>query len=113
MAFVETGNEGALNGATAVDLVPVAAGGGARHVVSKVNFYNRDTAEVTITLVKDKAGTDRYIATETLSPGESWQAIGPDAHIVLDGTDEKLQAFMSGAAATTNPDYDAAYAVVT
>jgi zona occludens toxin (predicted ATPase) len=111
MAFVETGNEGALNGATAVDIVPAPASG--RHVVSKVNFYNNDTAAVTITLVKDKAGTDYELAKETLQPGENWNAISPDAHIVLDATDEKVQAFLSGAAATTNPDFDAAYAVVT
>lgn len=111
MPFVETGNEGALNGATAVTIVPAPASG--RHIVSKVNIYNNDTAAVTVTLVKDKGGTDYELQKETLLAGETWQPIGPDSHIVLDDDDESIQAYMSGAAATTNPDYDAAYAVVT
>jgi hypothetical protein len=108
MAFTETGNEGALNGVTAVDVVPAPASG--RHIVRNLNFFNNDTAAVTITVVKDKGGTDYELAKETLQVGEYWTL---DRLIVLDATDEKVQAFMSGAAATTNPDYDAAYAVVT
>lgn len=111
MAFTEVGAEGSLNGATAVDIIPVPAASH-RLDVTSVRFYNKDTAAVTITIVKDKAGTDHEIAKETLEPGESWQPITAEAIEVLDATDEKIQAFMSGAAATTNPTYTGAYADV-
>lgn len=108
MAFTEGGNEGALNGATAVDVV--SAPGSGRRLVRNVHFYNADTAAVTITVRKNKGGTLSLLAKETLAAGDYWTF---DKLIVLDATDEKVQAVMSGAAATTNPDYDAAYADVT
>jgi hypothetical protein len=109
MAFTEIGNEGALSGTTSVDVV-AAPGSSTRRLVRNVHFYNADTAAVTITLVKDKGGTDYELAKETLQVGEFFTF---DKVIVLDATDEKLQAFMSGAAASTNPKYDCAYADVT
>jgi hypothetical protein len=109
MSFTPRGNEGSLNGVTAVDVVTAPAGSTQR-LVKGVNFYNKDSAAVTITVVKDKAGADYELAKETLQVGESWTL---DNVIVLDATDEQVQAFMSGAAATTNPTYDAAFADVT
>jgi len=109
MAFSEAGNEGSLNGATEVDIVPAPASSH-RMAVSCVTFYNIDTAAVTITIVKDKNGTNYAIAKQTLQVGDTWQPIAADGGQILDATDEKIQAFMSGAAATTNPTFTAAYA---
>jgi hypothetical protein len=106
MAFETAGNEGALNGVTAVDIVPVP-GAGERHDVIKVCFYNRDTAIVTITLVKDKGGTDYIIDSMSLNPGDQWTPTDSTQLVVLDATDEKIQAYMSGAPATTQPSFDA------
>lgn len=111
MAFTETGNEGALNGASEVELVAAPVTG--RHVVSKLSFYNGDTAVATITVAKTKGSIDRELFTQAVAPGETWQPIGPDSHVVLDDDDESLVARMSGAPATTNPEFDAAFAVVT
>lgn len=108
MAFTEGGNEGALNGTTAVDVVTAPSSG--RRLVRNVHFYNGDSAAVTITVRKNKAGTLSLLARETLGVGEYWTF---DKLIVLDANDEKVQAVMSGAAAATNPDFDAAFADVT
>lgn len=108
MAFTEGGNEGALNGTTAVDVVTAPSSG--RRLVRNVGIYNADTADVTVTLRKNKAGTLSLLAKETLSPGDTFIF---DKLTVLDASDEKVQAVMSGAAAATNPDFDAAFADVT
>lgn len=108
MAFTEAGNEGALNGTTAVDVVPAPASG--RHLVRNLSVYNIDSAVVTVTVRKNKGGTLSLLQKETLQVGDT---LVYDKLIVLDATDEKVQVVMSGAAATTNPDFDAAYAVVT
>lgn len=104
MAFIEVGNEGSLNGTTAVDVVS-SPGASTRRLVSNVKFNNIDTATVTVILLKYKGGTTYEIARETLQVNEHWEY---DSLIVCDATDEKVQAKMSGAAATTNPTFDIA-----
>lgn len=111
MPFVETPSTGTLNGSTPVVIVDSPLAG--RRVVGKITFYNRDTAAVTITLVKTVAGTDRFLGREVLNPADTWQPVDPNSHLVLDDDDQSVRAFMSAAAATTNPDFDASFAVVT
>lgn len=108
MPWIEAGNEGFLNGVTAVELVAAPAAG--RRLVRNVNFFNADTAAVTVTLRKLKGTTVIPLGRESLQPGDSWT---PDRLIVLDATDESVQALLSAAPATANPAFDAAYADAT
>lgn len=105
-SFTELGNEGSLNGTTAVDIVASPAAS-TRRLISNVGFSNVDTAQVTIIVYKYKTATAYELAREVLQPGEYWIF---DKLIVLDATDEKVQAKMLAAAATTNPTYDIAAA---
>lgn len=110
MAFTETGNEGSLNGTTAVDIV-AAPSSGNRHVIRSVKICNKDTAAVTIEVYKDKGGTEYRIWRGTLDVNDTIVFDEGDIE-VLDATNEALKAEMSGAAATTNPTFTASYAVV-
>lgn len=109
MAFLEAGAETDLNGTTAVTVV-AAPSAATRRLVRSVHFSNVDTAAVTVILYKKKTGTARELARETLQVGEYWTF---DKLTVLDDTDELLEAKLTGAAATTNPTVDAAYADAT
>lgn len=106
MAFTPGNSNGALNGTTAVDVVAAPAASTQR-MVSKVRFYNEDSASVTITLRYNDNATTRTLQKFTLAAGES--AVFEEVE-VLDATTKKLQALMSGAAATTNPSYSASWA---
>lgn len=106
MAFLEGGNEGALNGTTDVTVVAVP-GSSTRRLVKNVHFCNRDTVTQTIILLKDKAATQYELARETLAPGEYWTF---DKIVVLDDTDESLIAKQVAAVTTTAPSYDSAHA---
>lgn len=108
MAFLEIGNEGALNGTTEVDVI-ASPSSGARRLTKSVHFSNRDTVSHTIVLFKSKAATQYELARETLAPGEYWTF---DRVTVLDSTDEKLQAKTLAATVTTAPSFDSAYADV-
>jgi hypothetical protein len=108
MALAETGNEGALNGTTAVDVV-TTPGSIHRYVVRNVSVYNGDTVSRIITLIKNMNGTERILGKETLQPGESWIF---DKIVVLDATTEKITAKSDATAATTEPTFDAAFADV-
>lgn len=109
-SFTETGNEGSLNGTTAVDLV-AAPGSGNRHVVRSVKICNVDTATVTVTVYKDKGGTAYRIWKGDLAVDDTLILDEGDIE-VLDATNEALKAKLSGAAATTNPTFTASYALV-
>jgi len=106
MALTPGNNNGALNGVTAVDIVAAPAASTQR-VVRNVSFFNRDTAAVTITLRLDDGGTERVLDKQTVQPDEAWIYAVVQ---VLDATTKKLEAVMSGAPATTNPDFSAAWA---
>lgn len=106
MAVLAGAKEGALNGATPVTVVAAPAAATQR-IVRKVNISNKDTAAVTVTLSKNKAATLRELTQVILDVGDT---LVYDDVIVLDDTDESVEAVMSGAAATTNPDYDSSYA---
>lgn len=109
--FVETGNEGDLNGTTPVSLVTAPAGG-ERRVIRSAKICNKDTAAVTVDVYKDKNGTAYRIIQLTMAVGDTLILDEGDIE-VLDATDETLKAVMSGAAATTNPTFTSSYAVIT
>lgn len=106
MAVLAGANEGALNGTTPVTVV-AAPGASTQRIVRNVKISNKDTAAVTVTLSKNKAATLRELCEVTLEAGD---ILLYDDVIVLDATDESVEAVLSGAAATTNPDYDSSYA---
>lgn len=103
MAFDVGGDDGTLNGATPVTLV-AAPGAGVERVIPEkgLSVFNRDTASVTVTISKVSSGGTRTIDTVILATGEKYSN---DTKIVLDATTDSITAVMSGAAATTNPDY--------
>lgn len=106
MAFTPGNSNGALNGTTSVDIVAAPAASTQR-LVQSVVFYNRDTADVTITLRLDDNGTLRLLDRQTVSSATAWTF---EVTQVLDATTKKLSALMSAVAATTNPDFSAAWA---
>jgi hypothetical protein len=108
MAFAMGGQEGALNGTTPVTVV-TAPSSGNRRDVRGISITNKDTAAITVTISKNKASTLRRLYRETLAVDET---LVYDKVVVLDATDESVEAVMSGAAATTNPDFDAAFGEV-
>lgn len=108
MAFLEMGNEGATNGTTAVDVVPVP-GASIRRLVKSVGVSNRDTVSRTPVLYKDKGGTLYELGRKTLASGEYWVY---DKTVVLDATNEKVVIKSDATATTTEPSFDAAFAEV-
>jgi hypothetical protein len=107
MASFAFGNSnGVLNGTTQVDIA-VAPPASTQRGVNNVTFFNRDTAPVTVTLKLSDAGTLRFLDQQTIQPNQAWLY---SVLKVLDTTTKKLVAVMSGAPATTNPDFDAAWA---
>lgn len=107
MPFLEIGSEGALNGTTAVDVV-ISPAASTRRLVRNIGFVNRDTVAQTIVLYKNKGGTQYELGrSESLAANAGWTY---EKLVVLDATDEKVQAVQLAAVTTTAPSYDAAYA---
>lgn len=106
MPFLEYGNEGVLNGTTDVDVVATPAAS-TRRLVRNVSFANRDSVAQTVVLYKAKGATQYELGRKTLATSEWWTF---DKLVVLDATDEKLQAKMLAGHTTTAPCFDAAYA---
>lgn len=109
MAFTEKSNDGVLNGTSDVTIV-AAPGSNTRRIVKNINISNKDTAAVTVTVEYDNNGTKRRITKKILQVDDDLTINDP---IVLDATTKLVTAKMSGAAATTNPDFIASYADVT
>ena len=107
MAFQEKGAHGVGNGTTAVDVVPAPASAHT-FVVRNVVVANKDTAAITVTLnLFDSAGpSTRRLVKQTLAVD---QTLLFESLVVLDATTKKIQMVMSGAPATTQPDFNAAY----
>lgn len=84
-------NEGAMNGVTAVDLVTAPAAGKFRQV-KFVSIYNRDTANVTVTVRKDISATKRIIGTWTLAPGDCLSYSDGRGWLVLNNAGSVKQA---------------------
>jgi hypothetical protein len=106
MALAEAGNDGALNGVTAVDVVPAPASGHT-FISRSIVICNKDTAAVTVTLNLINGANTRRLIKQTLDIDAT---LVFETIVNLDATTKKIQAVLSGAPATTNPDFVAAYA---
>ena len=102
-------NHGNLNGTTPVTIV-AAPGAGVQRTVRSVRFANIDTAAVTIRVRKTVAGTPYEFDSVTglVVDGKFWPLSNDDV-LNLTATDQSLTAVMGGAAATTNPSFEASY----
>lgn len=110
MALTPGDTDGVMSGTTPVDLVPSPAGS-AKRVVNSVIVYNADTAAVTLTVRKTNTTgpTHRVIDKVTLQPGESYHFGVDGERAVLDGTTKKITGLLSGAPATTQPDWSSSW----
>lgn len=106
MAFTPGNNQGSLNGTTPVTLV-AAPGAATQRLVRSISIQQRDTAAVTLTVRHLKGASTYQLWSGTLQPGDTWT---DETTYVLDATDESITAVLSGAAATTNPDFISSYA---
>jgi hypothetical protein len=101
------GNEGPLNGATAVTALAAPAAAKQRVIPNNgAGVFNVDTVAHDFTFQKNKAGTLTPLYT-LLAVAAGQQAILPK-RVVLDATDESLEVFMEGAHTTTAPRFDVA-----
>jgi hypothetical protein len=106
MAFVPGDDDGTLNGVTAVTIVGSPAAS-TRRMIRTITIQNRDTAVVTVTLRKVNGANTRQLWKGDLDVGDTliW-----DDPLVLNATNKSITAVMSGAAATTNPDWTSTWA---
>lgn len=104
--FTEGSNDGAMNGTTPVTLVAAPAAS-TRRIVKWFQISNRDTAAVTLTVrFLNGASTRVLVSAMTLAVGDT--LVWNDG-LVLDTTAKSITALLSGAAATTNPDFVASF----
>lgn len=104
-AITADGTQGSLNGVTAVT-VAAAPGAGVTRVVRFLSVHNKDTTDVVVTLYKTVSGTDYIIDKQPgLAADQTWRPIRDKDVFVIKGTTESLRVVMSGAPATTQPQY--------
>lgn len=96
--------DGTLNGTTPVTVVAAPASGSTRSV-RFVNVHNRDTASITITFQLLNGSDVRILEVMTLAAGAWWRFGTGGELLFLDTTGKSLQIKMSGAPATTQPDW--------
>lgn len=108
MAFTPGGDDGAMNGTTAVTLVSAPASG-AQRIIKTLTIQNRDTVVNTITLRKVSGGGTRQLWSGDLDVGDTLIFDDP---LVLDDTSSSVTAVMAGAVTTTNPDWTSSWADV-
>jgi hypothetical protein len=104
MAQFSKSNDGVLNSGTPVDIVPAPSASTSR-VVRFVNFYNGDSAAVTVTLRFVSAGGTRVLWKVTLQAGES---IKDETLPVCDATTKSITAIQT-APVSTQCDFVATY----
>lgn len=107
MPFAEGGNEGVLNGVTAVTVVPAPLVD-VRRLVRSIVVFNADAASVTLTIRHNKGGTFRRIAEAAVASKATWKLQDYTPIVVLDATDEKIEAVLA-AGPTTQPEFVAAW----
>lgn len=107
MADLFVGEEGNLNGTTPVTIIS-APGASEQHVTAagSVSVYNNDTVDHRVIFQKNKAGTITEIARVLIT---SLGAGLMPKKVVLDDTDETLEAVSDATATTTEPKFDSAY----
>jgi hypothetical protein len=106
--FTPASNDGTLNGTTPVTLVASPAAS-IQRIVKALTIQNRDTAAVTVTVRFVNGANTRQICVITLAVNDQI-IFGEEDYLVLDATNKSITAVMSGAPATTNPDFVAHYA---
>lgn len=107
MADVPIGNEGSLTGATAVTILAAPAAATQRVVPSDgASVYNADSANRDFTFQKNKGGTITILhkVVGVVPGGRS----GLPKKVVLDATNESLEARSDAVAATVEPHFDVA-----
>ncbi len=107
MADLPVSNEGSLTGATAVTILAAPAAATQR-VINKgdASVYQKDSVQHDITFQKNKGGTITEIAKiGGVQPG-GFAAL--PKKVVLDATNESLEAKTDGAATTVEPTFDVA-----
>lgn len=103
------GEDGTLNGSTPVTVITAPTG--TDQIANKlITISNIDTAVVTVSLRKVSAGGTRVLWSGDLDVGDTLLF---DDVLILDVTTDSVTAVMSGAAATTNPDFTSSYVVNT
>lgn len=107
MPFVSGSSDGVLSGASAVTLVP-APSKNTRRIVKTIIIGNVDTASVTLTVrVNNNGSMRRAEPAKSVPPNGTWTLSSP---IVLDSTTKSIEAFLSGAPATSNPEFVSSWA---
>jgi len=107
MADTPIGNEGPLNGTTAVTLL-AAPGSGLQRIVpaNGVSVYNADTVAHDVFFQKNKNSTITVFWKEASVAAGSHVVL--PKKVVLDATDESLEAKTDAGATTTEPTFDVA-----
>lgn len=104
-ADLPLGNEGALNGTTAVTALAAPAADEQRIVPADgVVVFNADTVAHVFTLQKNKNSTV-YILEKTASIAAG-ATHSFSVRVVLDATDESLELVSDATATTTEPDFN-------
>lgn len=103
------GDDGTLNGVTPVTII--AAPAGTDTIANKlITIQNRDTAAVNVTLNKVSAGGTRQLWKGDLDVGDTLLF---DDVVMLADVNSSITAVMSGAPATTQPDFTSSIIVNT
>jgi hypothetical protein len=109
MAITLGSNHGSLNGTNSVDIV-AAPGASTIRVVRGIRLLNVDTAAVTVTFRKTVSGTHySFDKVTALAVDGHFAPLDGDDVLFLTATTQSITAIMSGAAATTNPTFEADY----
>lgn len=96
---------GILDGTTPVTIVPAPASG-VKYYVMDINIYNKDTADVTITVtLVDSGGTNSILKRMIMDPSDTTGLGG----MLLDATTKSVTVVMSGAPATSQPEWAVTY----
>jgi hypothetical protein len=105
MADLPVGNEGNLNGATAVTILAAPAASKQRIVPANgVSFYNADSVSHDFTVQKNKNSTITIVWKQ--ASVASGAVVLMAKKVTLDATDESLEAKIEGAHTTTAPTFD-------
>lgn len=107
MPFTSGGNEGFLNGMTAVEVVGAPTINGVTRLVREIIICNLDSVNIALSLVLYDGSNEYPIVdkgkTVSVNKVERWQGI-----LALD-TSKLIRAYMGGAVTTTAPSFTGYY----
>jgi hypothetical protein len=102
--MVPGSSDGTLNGSSEVVVVPAPAAS-VQRIIRDVTIANVDTANVVASLQLANGAARRVIWSGVMEPGDTLKyGFGEDV-MILDSTAKSVVAKLSGAAATSNPDF--------